>query len=87
MINVKIRQRQDGEWIHMDYASYNTLQDLLKLQDDILDECKTMYGKVNVLRRIRSLKPDYNRKNPYNALRAYDKHCEDCVWIDILSVK
>lgn len=85
MINVKIRQRQDGDWINEDYVSCNTLQDLLKMQDEILKECKEMYGQVNVLKRIRSLKPDYNRiKNPYQALRAYDKNLEDCMWIDIL---
>lgn len=87
MINVKIRQRQDGDWINEDYVSCNTLQDLLKMQDEILKECKEMYGQVNVLKRIRSLKPDYNRiKNPYQALRAYDKNLEDCMWIDILHV-
>lgn len=87
MIKVKIRQRQDGEWIHEDYASCNSLDDLLKMQDKILEECKEMYGEVKVLRRIRSLEPDYNRiKNPYQALRAYDKNLEDCMWIDIIRV-
>lgn len=87
MIKVKIRRRQDGEWINEDYASRKTLQDLLKMQDEILKECKEMYGKVKVLRRIRSLEPDYNRiGNPYQALRAYDEDLEDCMWIDIIRV-
>ena len=87
MIKVKIRQRQDGDWIHEDYASCKTLKDLLKMQDGIIEECKEMYGKVKVLKRICSLEPDYNRiGNPYQNLRVYDKNLEDGIWIDIIHV-
>ena len=88
MINVEIKQRQDGEWIHKDYVTYETLQGLLKAQDEILAECKEMYSKkMKIFKRIRSLKPDFNKiGNPYQCLRIYDSHCEDCMWIDILNV-
>ena len=87
-IHARIRQRQDGVWINDSIVSYDSLLDLLKAQDEILEECAEMYGKVKVLKRIRNLERNYNQLyNPFQRLRAYDKDIEDCVWIDILKVQ